>query len=267
MRLIILLFTLVLIISCNHSTKNASKNTEIVTEEITYKTQSKTMKGYLVKPTGAGPFPGVVVVHEWWGQTEYPREKARELAKQGYIALAADMYGQGKTASHPKDAKAFSSKVMDDLDEAEKSFRAALETLKRQPNVDKEKIGAIGYCFGGGIVLEMARRGLDLDLVASFHGNLTPIVKNQVTNIKGQVLVFNGADDSFVPQTAITQFKKKMENLDTDYIFVNYAGAKHGFSNPEATANGEKFNIPLAYNESADKKSWQRTLQEMKRVW
>ncbi len=239
----------------------------IVTKEVPYMSGTQKMNGFLALPEGEGPFPAVLVVHEWWGQTEYPRERAKMLAKEGYAAFAVDMYGEGQTADHPKDAKAFSAKVSADMNKAEKSFRAALETLKNQPGVDKMQIAALGYCFGGGLVLEMARRGLDLKMIGSYHGDLTPVVKNKVGPMKARVLIFNGADDPFVSSEAVETSRKNLKAAKVRYKFINYKGAKHGFTNPGATAMGEKFSLPLVYNKHADEDSWKQTLEAFKIVF
>ena len=265
-----LVLALSLITSC--TSKDQKKfvtegGTTIVTKNIEYSSGGKTMNGYLAMPQGEGPFPGVLVVHEWWGQTDYPRQRARQLAQAGYAAFAVDMYGEGKTVSHPDDAKTFSSQVMKDLDGAEASFRAAIKSLKEQDKVNGEKIAAIGYCFGGAVVLEMARRGVDLDMVASFHGNLSPLVENEVPPMQTRILIFNGAADPFVPEKALKTVSKKLKESKVRYKLVNFKGAKHGFTNPEATAKGEEFKLPLAYNERADKKSWEQTLNAFKVVF
>lgn len=238
----------------------------VVTKTIEYTSGNKTMKGYLAVPEGEGPFPGVLVVHEWWGQTDYPRKRAVQLAENGYMAFAVDMYGNGETVDHPKDAKKFSAKVMEDLDLAEESFRTALATLRKQDNVQVDNIAAMGYCFGGAIVLEMARRGVDLKLVASYHGNLTPLAKNEVSPMKTKMLIFNGAADPFVTKKTINSVRKNLKAANVKYKFVNYKGAKHGFTNPEATANGKKFSIPLAYDKRADHLSWDETMKAFKSV-
>lgn len=239
----------------------------VVTKTIEYSSGGKTMKGFLAIPEGEGPFPGVLVVHEWWGQTDYPRSRAVQLAGQGYMAFAVDMYGGGKTATHPNDAKAFSKKVMEDMDLAEESFREALATLRQQDKIDKKNIAAMGYCFGGAIVLEMARRKVDLKMVASYHGDLTPLVKNDIPSLKTRMLIFNGAADSFVPKEAVKTTRSKLKAAKVRYKLVNYKGAKHGFTNPEATANGEKFKIPLAYDQRADEASWDETMKAFKIVF
>lgn len=239
----------------------------IVTKEIEYSIDNKTMKGFLAIPEGEGPFPGVLVVHEWWGQTEFPRAQARRLAQNGYAAFAVDMYGEGQTFDHPKDAKVFAQKVMGDMDSAEASFKAALITLKQQPSVDKNKTAALGYCFGGSIVLEMARRGTDINMVASYHGGLSPLVNEDIPKIKTRILMFNGGADTFVSKEDVLTARKKLKQAKVRYKFVNFKNAQHGFTNPSATEIGEKYNLPLSYNKTADESSWQQTLDAFKIVF
>lgn len=258
--------------SCSSPTKEEAtfvtqESTGMANKEITYSANGKTMKGFLAIPEGEGPFPGVIVVHEWWGQNEYPRERARMLAKNGYVAFAVDMYGDGKTVDHPKEATEFSSAVMSDLDAAEKSFRAALETLKKESSVDPNNIAAIGYCFGGAIVLEMARRGVDMKMVASYHGNLSPIADHTVEPMKTRILIFNGADDSFVTKETIAKARQNLKSAKIRYKYINYKDAKHGFTNTEADNYGKKHELPLAYNKRADEDSWNQTLNAFKVVF
>jgi dienelactone hydrolase len=230
---------------------------EIKTVEVSYREGDTVLKGMLAYDDAIeGTRPGVLVVHEWWGQNDYARKRAKMLAELGYTALAVDMYGNGKTADHPKDAGAFASAVGGNLPLAKARFDAALEVLRKDPTVDKDRIAAIGYCFGGGIVLNMARMGEDLDGVVSFHGSLGTNTPAKKGVIKAKVLVFNGADDPFTKPEQITAFKQEMDNAGVDYKFVNYPGAKHSFTNPGADQYGKEFGLPLAYNEHADKDSW-----------
>lgn len=234
-------------------------------EEVTYSTASTTMKGYLAYDDAlTGQRPGVLVVHEWWGHNEYARKRARMLAELGYVALAVDMYGAGKQASHPEDAGKFSGEVKKNMPEARARFEAALRLLRQQPSVDAARIAAIGYCFGGGVVLEMARMGLDLKAVASFHGSLATAHPAGQGAIKARILVANGADDPFVKPEEIAAFKQEMDAAGADYRFVSYPGAKHSFTNPGADQYGRQFNLPLAYNRAADEQSWQDMLQLFK---
>jgi dienelactone hydrolase len=206
-------------------------------------------------------------VHEWWGHDDYARKRARMLAELGYTALALDMYGDGKQAHHPDDAGKFSGEVRKNMPMAEARFKAAMELLKSQPSVADDDIAAIGYCFGGGVVLEMARRGLDLDGVASFHGSLGTSSPAQKGQMKTQVLVLNGEADPFTKPEQIDAFKQEMQNAGVDYQFINYPKAKHSFTNPEATSYGKQFNMPLEYNAEADKQSWAELQRFFKTIW
>lgn len=229
----------------------------IAGKPVEYSAGGVTLKGYLAYDDEiGGRRPGVLVVHEWWGQNEYVRNRARMLAELGYTALALDMYGEGRIAAHPDDAGKFSSEVMKNFPVAKERFLAALEFLKKQSTVDPSRIAAIGYCFGGGVALNMARQGIDLKGVASFHGSLAAVKPEKQTQIKAAVRVYNGADDPFIAPEAIEALKKEMTDAKADFKFVNYPGAVHAFTNPDATGNGKKFNLPLAYSADADKKSW-----------
>jgi dienelactone hydrolase len=224
---------------------------------VEYTAGGVTLKGYIAYDANVkGKRPGVLVVHEWWGQNEYMRKRARMLAELGYTALALDMYGEGRLAAHPDDAGKFSSELMKNFPVAKERFLAALDFLKKQPTVDPDRIAAIGFCFGGGVVLNMARQGVDLKGVASFHGSLAVVKPDQPTPIKAAVRVYNGADDKFIPAEAIEALKKEMADQKVNFKFVNYPGAVHAFTNPEATEIGKKFNMPIAYNAAADKGSW-----------
>jgi dienelactone hydrolase len=225
---------------------------------VEYSAQGVTLKGYLAYDESMkDKRPGVLVVHEWWGHNEYARKRARMLAELGYTALAVDMYGEGKQAMHPDDAGKFSSEVMKNFDTAKARFLAAMEFLKKQPTVDPARIAAIGYCFGGAIVLNMARQGVDLKGVASFHGNLAAVKPAEPGMVKTKVRVYHGADDKFISPEAIEAFKKEMTDAKVDFKFISYPGAVHSFTSVEATELGKKFNLPLAYNANADKESWE----------
>ena len=226
-------------------------------DEVTYTSGDTTLKGYLAYNTDVeGKAPAVLVVHEWWGHNEYARRRARMLAEMGYTALAVDMYGDGKTADHPDEAGAFAGQVMSNLDEARSRFLAAVAFLKKQESVDPDHIAAIGYCFGGGVVLNMARMGLELDGVASFHGSLAAKTPAEEGKVKAAVLVCHGADDQFTTPEQLEAFKKEMKDAGVDLTYKEYPGAKHSFTNPDADAAAEKFGLPLGYDQAADKQSW-----------
>lgn len=230
-------------------------------EVVNYTIGGEPYTGYIAYDDAiAGKRPGVVVVHEWWGHDEYARKRADLLAARGYTAFALDMYGTGKLAAHPKDAKSFMMEAIHSSDRMNARFRAAYRRLKRHETVDPTKTAAIGYCFGGKVVLDMARMGVDLKGVASFHGNLTPAVKAKRGVSTAKVRVFNGADDKFVKPSAISSLRAEMARAGVDYEIVNYPGAVHSFTSPSATERGKKFGMPLAYNAKADGDSWRRTM-------
>jgi len=230
---------------------------EIVGRTIEYSAGNVTLKGYISYDNSiVGKRPAVIVVHEWWGLTDYPRKRADMLAGLGYVAFAADMYGNGKIADNPTDAQKYAGESMKDFSELKDKFSAVIDLLKKNELVDSNKIAAIGYCYGGGVVLNMARAGFDLDGIVSFHGNLAAMEPAQKGKVKAKILVCSGGADKFISDSSIDNFKKEMKSAGVDYTFKSYKGALHAFSNPEATELGKKFSMPIAYNENADKKSW-----------
>lgn len=243
-----------------------TKESGIKTEEVTYSANGVELKGYIAYDSAVeGERPGIIVVHEWWGHNDYARSRAEDLAKLGYTGFAIDMYGEGKNTEHPADAEKFMMEVFNNMEKGEARFNAALELLRQHPTVDSEKIGAIGYCFGGAVVLHMARIGADLDGVASFHGNLASMHKPEPGSIEAEILVAHGAEDKMVTQEQVDAFKKEMEEAEADYEIIVYEGASHSFTNPAA----DKFSddLPLAYNQEADKKSWEDMKQFFKEVF
>ena len=237
-------------------------------QEIDYRADDTVLKGYLAFDAAVqGPRPGILVVHEWWGLNDYARERARMLAGLGYTALAVDMYGQGKQTTHPKEAQEFAQAVRSNLPLAQQRLLAAVKVLKDQPSVNDEQIAAIGYCFGGGILLELARRGFDLDGIVSFHGTLKTEAPAKPGEITAAVLVLNGAADPFVSAEDIGQFSKEMAQAGVYYHFVNYPGAKHSFTNPQADQYGAKYDLPLAYSPEADRRSWQEMQDFLKEIF
>ncbi|MCB0355489.1 MAG: dienelactone hydrolase family protein [Bdellovibrionales bacterium] len=241
---------------------------KIVTEVVDYKWQNKVYKGFIAKPQKVTKAtPAILVVHEWWGQTDYPRRRASQLAEMGYIAMAVDMYGNGAIADHPQTAGEFTKKVMSDSKNVLGIFNAALSTLRKVKGVDANKIAAIGYCFGGSVVQEIAKQGVDLKGVVSFHGGLVTPTSVRKGQVKAQMLILNGKSDSMVSQESIDSFKKQMSAAGVKYEFINYENALHGFTNSEATAKGKKFNIPIAYNKKADIQSWQKLTSFLQRIF
>ncbi|MDX2471745.1 MAG: dienelactone hydrolase family protein [SAR324 cluster bacterium] len=231
---------------------------EITTEEIKYQAGNQTMVGYLAQPkllvSGA---PAILVVHEWWGQTDYPRKRARMLAKLGYIAMAVDMYGDRQITDHPKEAGAFSKAVFSSAKNVRGRFDAALEALVKHSMAQTNNIVAIGYCFGGSVVLEMARQGLPLKGVASFHGGLKTPSKANSSTLKARVLVLHGAADPMTKPGGVEVFNAEMKAASAKYKFISYAGAKHGFTNPQASVYAKNLGFKaLGYQKKADLESW-----------
>lgn len=234
---------------------------KVVGKEISYSADTLTMNGYIAYDENAeDKRPGILVVHEWWGHNDYARKRADMLAELGYVALAVDMYGNGKVAQHPGDAMAFTGEVFATIDGAKARFESALATLKANEKVDTDKIGAIGYCFGGSVVLSMANAGYDLDAVAAFHAGVgLPIWPEGTGAVKANVLVANGADDPFIQPEQVTNFKNKMDSAQANYQYIAYEGAVHSYTSKEADAIGEKFEQmrgAVSYNAEADSASW-----------
>lgn len=201
--------------------------------------------------------PGVMVIHEWWGLNDYVRRRANMLAELGFTALAVDMYGNGQVADNPDDAGRLMSGVLSDMGQAESRLAAALEYLQSHETVDARRIAAIGYCFGGAMVLHAARTGMPLAGVVSFHGALGSAHKPAPGSVHAKVLVCHGADDSLVPEADVAALEEEMKAAGADLRFIAYPGALHGFTNPDADANGKKYGLPLAYSEEVDRRSWQ----------
>jgi dienelactone hydrolase len=244
--------SLLFVLCCSLSVKGAIKG-----EEVQYSSEGVTLKGYLAYNDAVqGKRPGVLVVHEWWGHNEYARKRARMLAELGYTALAVDMYGDGKQAAHPDDAGKFVGEVFKSLEAGKPRFVAALELLKKHETVDPQNIGAIGYCFGGGLVLAMARAGVDLKGVVSFHGSLGTQSPAKPGDVKARILVCHGAADEFATKADIAAIKQEMRDAKVDFTFKVYPGAKHSFTNPDADDYAKKFKLPIGYNAKADKASW-----------
>ncbi len=211
--------------------------------------------------------PGVMVIHEWWGLNDYIRRRVDQLAKLGYAALAVDMYGNGEVADNPDDAGRLMNGVLSDITKAESRMGAALEYLQSHDRVDAQRIAAIGYCFGGAMVLHAARTGMPLSGVVSFHGALGSAHKPAPGEVRAKVMVCHGADDSLVPEADVAALKDEMKAAGADLRFIAYPGALHGFTNPDADANGKKYGLPLAYDKDTDAKSWKQMQAFFKEVF
>lgn len=248
--------------SCNNSSSGNNEKKTTMTEPklkestVSYKLDSASLNSFVVYDEAiTGKRPAVLVVHEWWGLNDYVKMRARELAKLGYIAIAVDMYGDNKMGNDPDAAGKLATPFYTNPQLAKSRFDAAWAKLKEFPQTDTSKTAAIGYCFGGAMVLNMARLGEDLKGVVSFHGGLAGVPLDK-SKLKAKVLVCHGADDQFVKPEEVTAFRNQMDSAHADYIFKSYPGATHAFSNPQATEWGQKFKIPIAYNAAADTASW-----------
>ncbi|MEN8195783.1 MAG: dienelactone hydrolase family protein [Pseudomonadota bacterium] len=230
----------------------------VKTKTIEYKDGGVTLKGVLAWDDAAsGKRPGVLVVHEWWGLNDYAMSRAKQLAAEGYVAFALDMYGDDKVTSHAEDAGAWMKQITGNIEGWRARASAGLAVLKAQPQVDGANVAAIGYCFGGATVMQMAYAGADVKAVVSFHGSLPP-AGEEVTSVKPRVLVAHGRDDGFIPADRIVAFQEGLDRAKADWEMTIYSGTRHSFTNPGADKRGMD---GLAYNETADKRSWAAMLR------
>lgn len=227
---------------------------EIQTKTIEYRSGELVLEGYMAWDDAQDvQKPAVIVIHEWWGNDDYSRRRARELAELGYVGFAIDMYGKGKTTQDPKQAAEWATAVRKDPDLAHALLADALQTLKDQPQVDANRIAAIGYCFGGTMVLNMARWGMDVDGVVAFHADLSNPHPTRNRKIAAKILVAHGSDDGFVPDAQVDALRREMQDANADHEIKVYPGAQHSFTNPDADKHGIQY---VKYNEPADRKSW-----------
>jgi dienelactone hydrolase len=238
------------------TTPGDTSGTAIIKEEnVDITVDTTTMKSFVAYPDGQGKKPIVLVVPEWWGVTDFTISKAKQLAQEGYFALVVDMYGNGITADNPDAAMGYAGGFYKNPQLSTGRLVAALDKAKSYSQADSSKTAAIGFCFGGSMVLNAAKLGAPLDGVVSFHGGLqgVPPAKNTVTS---RILVLNGAADPYVPAQDITNFKKQLDSVGVPYTFKDYPGALHAFTNPEADELAKKFKMDVGYNAEADKNSW-----------
>ncbi len=246
------------------SAHSLSAKGKVVTEDVRYESGGVALYGMVAYDADIkGRRPVVVVVPEWWGLNDYARMRARMLAELGYIAIAADMYGEGKIADEPHGAMELAGPFYKDPALGKTRIEAAIARVKQFPQADGQKVAAIGYCFGGSMVLNAIKLGTDLKGVVSFHGGLAtaPVKKG---GIKGKILVCHGEADKFVSREDIDAFRQDLDKAGVQYTFNSYPDARHAFSNPAATETGKKFDMPIAYNEEADKRSWADMQQFLK---
>ena len=228
---------------------------EIKTEVVEYKQGDTVLEGWVAYDTAiSGKRPAVLVVHQWKGLGAYEKKRAEMLAKLGYAVLAVDIYGKGVRADNPKDAAALAAKYKGDRALLRARVTAGLEVLKKLPQADPKRVAAMGYCFGGTTVLELARSGADIAGVVSFHGALNTPSADDAKNIKARVLALHGADDPFVPPAEVSVFEKEMRDAGVDWQLTAYGGAVHSFTDWNA---GNDNSRGAAYNEKADRRSWE----------
>ena len=228
----------------------------IKTEEILYTSNGRQAKGFVAfDENRREKLPVVIIVHEWWGLNDYAKSRARQIAALGYFAFDADLFGNGKLANTPDEARELTKPYYSNPENTLQPIEDAIAKLSTFPQADVSKIAAMGYCFGGFVVVNAAKQGAALKGVASFHGRLKG-VQPKKDLLKARVLICQGGDDEFAPMSDQLAFKKSMDSVGAPYRFITYAGAKHAYTNPDATALGIKFNMPLAYNAVADTASW-----------
>ncbi|MGD2083525.1 MAG: dienelactone hydrolase family protein [Chromatiales bacterium] len=229
---------------------------EIRSEAVSYRDGDTDLTGWLYWDDAAGERrPGVMVVHEWWGLNDYARKRARMLAELGYVAFAADMYGDDRVTEHAADAQGWMQQITANVEAWQRRALRGLEVLRASERVDEGRLAAIGYCFGGATVMQMAYAGADLDGVVSFHGSLPAATEEQQQKIRTHVLAAHGAADSFVPREKVAAFTDALSAAGVDWEMDVYGGARHGFTNPEAAKYGLE---NVQYDPVADRRSWAR---------
>jgi dienelactone hydrolase len=239
---------------------------DILEQEVVYPCDGKNMYSFIAYDGDhKGKLPVAVVVPEWWGIDDYAKTRARMLAQLGYLAIAVDMYGEGKIAMDPKQAKEYATPFYTDPQLGKRRIEAAISRVKELPQADGERVIAVGYCFGGSMVLNAAKMGSDLKAAVSFHGGLATVPAKKGA-VKGQILVCHGAADKFVSAADVKEFRGNLDAVGVPYEFIIYPEATHAFTNPESTETGKKFDLPIAYNEAADKKSWEDMKVFLKKV-
>ncbi|NJD55266.1 MAG: dienelactone hydrolase family protein [Nitrospirae bacterium] len=238
---------------------------KLISTSVEYRDGDAVMEGYLVYDDAKqGKRPGVLVVHEWMGLNAYAKRRADQLAELGYIAFAADIYGKGIRPKDTTEAGQFAGKYKSDRKLLRSRANAALNALRNNELTDQKRTAAIGYCFGGTTVLELARSGADLSGVVSFHGGLDSPTPGDAKNIKAKVLALHGANDPFVKPQEVAAFQDEMRNAGVDWYFISYGNAVHSFTNPDSGNDPTK---GVAYNERADARSWKAMKSFFKEIF
>lgn len=269
----------ILFTSCNSGTESGETKADstaavadsslailVKTDTVSVPADTTTMKCYIAyNENKSGTRPIVLIVPEWWGVTDFTRTKAKQIAELGYFAIVVDMYGNGKTADDPKTAGNTAGPFYRNQKLATGRIQAALDKAKTYTQADTSKTAAIGFCFGGTMVLNAATLGTDLDGVVSFHGGLEGVKPTK--NTKSKILVCHGAADPFVPAKDVDAFKKQFDAAGIAYTFKEYPDAVHAFTNPDADKYAEKFKIPVGYNAAADQNSWNDMKTFFASIW
>ena len=252
-------FPLILLLACS------SAVAEIVEEVVDFEHDGAPHKGYIYyDDSNANQRPGILVIHEWWGLNEYARGRARQMAADGYVAFAMDMYGVGRVTEHPEQAKEWMTQTTSNVADWQKRAQMGVELLRNHKMTDGSNIAAIGYCFGGATVMQLAYSGADIKGVVSLHGSLPPASADQAEAIKAAVLVEHGNDDPFIPEERVRDFRAALDAAEVDYVFNGYDGVLHGFTNPDASKYGIE---ALKYDADADQQSTENIRAFFKRIF
>lgn len=236
-----------------------SLQAKIITQPVVYKQAGTEYTSYISYDDSIkGKRPGILVVHEWWGLNDYAKRRMEMLAKLGYVAFAVDMYGTGKVTDNADQAREWMTEATADVEWWRERANAGIKHLKKHKLVDKDKIAAVGYCFGGGTVIQLAYGGTDINGIVSFHGSLPAADESSSGKIKTRMLIAHGNADSFIPRETVTKFQDTLDKVGADWSMITYGNAKHGFTNKDA---GKRGMDALQYNAYADKHSW-RAMQD-----
>ena len=259
------LFITLILVGCASKKQLLPAAKDSYSKEISFSHVGETYSAQLHLPEKFdSPLPVVLIVHEWWGRTERMKEIAEQLTENGYAALPVDLFGRGKTVEAPEKAQKLATPFYKNPQKGVELLNHYLERVRKDPHVNPKKIVVIGYCFGGTQALNLARSGAAVAGVVSFHGNLDSALK--ASRKMPPMLVLNGGSDPMVPPAQVKGFKEEMRKAGAEYEFISYPNATHAFTNPEATAIGKKFNIPIAYDKDADEKSWEEFMEFMEKV-
>ncbi len=252
-------FSSLLLLACG------SVAAEIVEEPVDFEHNGAQHTGYIYYDNSdSAKRPGILVVHEWWGLNAYARERARQMAADGYVAFAMDMYGADKVTEHPEQAKEWMTQTTGNVADWQKRAQLGVELLRNHEMTDRKNIAAIGYCFGGSTVMQLAYSGADVKGVVTLHGSLPPASADQAEAIKAAILVEHGNADPFIPEERVHQFRAALDAAEVDYTFNGYDGVLHGFTNPEASKYGIE---ALKYDADADQQSTESMRAFFKRIF